>query len=125
VHGESTGETRPLTAVERSLLEAIIARVGDPESGMLRSQLEVAQAQSGCPCGCGTIDIVLPDDITASTLTGGGVVVEGDVLDDAGQPVGGLLLFVDDGRLHDLEIWSVGEPLELPPVERTRLRAAV
>jgi hypothetical protein len=103
----------------------MIECVGEQESRILRSQLEVAQAQSGCPCGCGTIDIVPPDGITASARTGAGVLVEGDVLDEAGQTIGGLLLFLDEGRLHDLEVWSMGEPLDLPSVELTRLRAAV
>jgi hypothetical protein len=49
--------------------------------------------------------------------------VEGDVLDDHRQAIGWIMLFLDDGLLHDLEVWSVGEPLDLPPVDRTRLRA--
>ncbi len=50
------------------------------------------------------------------------MLVEGDVVDDQGQVAGGLLLFLDDGRLRDLEVWSVGDPLELPSMDRATLR---
>jgi hypothetical protein len=125
VHEEPTGEARPLTDRERLLLAAMIECVNEPEATALRAQLEMAQARPGCPCGCGSIDVLLPaGTATRSARTGAGVLVEGDVLDDQGQAIGGLLLFLDDGMLHDLEVWSADEPLDLPPVDRTRLRAA-
>jgi hypothetical protein len=103
----------------------MIDRVDEPEAAALRAQLDVAQARPGCPCGCGSIDVLLPaGTATRSARTGAGVLVEGDVLDEQGQAIGGLLLFLDDGLLHDLEVWSVGDPLDLPPIDRTRLRAA-
>jgi hypothetical protein len=126
MHEEPTGEARPLTDRERLLLAAMIDCVDEPEANALRAQLEVAQARPGCPCGCGSIDVVLPAGReTRSARTGAGVLVEGDVLDDRGKAVGGLLLFLADGMLHDLEVWSVGNPLDLPGVDRTRLRAAI
>lgn len=104
----------------------MLTRVDELESSALRAQLDVTEVRSGCPCGCGTIDFVLPEAISArSSRTGAGVLVEGDVFDESGNPVGGLLLFLDDGLLSALEVWSVGDPLQLPAVERVRLRAAV
>lgn len=103
----------------------MLACVPRAEAAPLREQLAVARVRSGCKCGCGSIDLLIPDEVTArSDQSGAGVLVEGDVLDEHGDAVGGLLLFVDDGRLHDLEVWSVGDPLPLPPLERTRLRLA-
>jgi len=125
VHDEPIGDPRPPTKGERQLVEAMLTHVDEPESSALRAQLDVTEVRSGCPCGCGTIDFVLPEILPArSPRTGAGVLVEGDVLDESGNPVGGLLLFLDDGRLSDLEVWSVGDPLPLPPVERARLRAS-
>jgi hypothetical protein len=125
VDHEPTGEPRPLRDGERRLVEAMLSCVGESEAAALRSQLDIAEVRSGCPCGCGTIDFVLPEVVPArSHREGSGVLAEGDVLDADGEAVGGLLLFLDDGRLLDLEVYSFGDPLQLPPVERTRLRAA-
>lgn len=125
VHDEPMDDPRPLSQAERQLVEAMLACVDEPEASALHSQLDMAEARSGCPCGCGTIDFLLPEAVPArSHREGSGVLVEGDVLDEDGEAVGGLLLFLDDGRLRDLEVWSVGDPLQLPPVESARLRAA-
>ncbi len=125
MHDEPLGDPRPLTQGERQLVEAMLAHVGELEASALRLQLDVAEVRSGCPCGCGTIDFLLPETVPArSPRAGSGVLVEGDVLNEDGEAVGGLLLVVGDGRLSDLEVWSVGDPLMLPPVERACLRAA-
>jgi hypothetical protein len=124
VHETPTGKARPLTDRERQLLAAMLDCVAEPEASVLRAQLDVALARPGCPCGCGSIDIVLAsDNTTRSVRTGAGVLVEGDVLDERGQAVGGLMLFLNDGMLHDVEVWSVGDPLDLPSIDRAHLRA--
>ena len=50
------------------------------------------------------------------------VPVAGDVLDAEGEPVGGLLLFVGDGLLSSLEVYSEADvdPLPLPRADRVR-----
>jgi hypothetical protein len=40
------------------------------------------------------------------------------VHDDAGQEVGGLICFVEEGLLSYLEVYAWETPLPLPPVER-------
>ncbi len=81
---------RALTDRERRLLNAMLDVAEASDAPALRQQLDVAQARSGCRCGCGSIDIVLPDNLTArSPREGVGVLVEGDVVDDqrlGGQP---------------------------------------
>ncbi|SFT82436.1 hypothetical protein SAMN05660657_03301 [Geodermatophilus amargosae] len=38
-----------------------------------------------------------------------------------GEPIGGLLLFVDEGRLSGLEVYSLDDaPLPMPCLERVR-----
>ena len=45
--------------------------------------------------------------------------------DDTGRVVGGLLLFVHDGLLSELEVYPLDdEPLALPPAERVSWVAA-
>ena len=125
VHGTSTGEARQLTDRERELVAAMLSCLAEPEARLLHAQLETALVRPGCPCGCGSIDFVLQASSTGVCARGGaGVVVEGEVLDEHGQALGGLMLFLDSGLLHDLEVWSVSDPIELPPVERVRLRPA-
>ena len=47
--------------------------------------------------------------------------IEGEVLDEEGDPVGGLLLFLLSGRPYDLEVYSYADtPLPLPEPERVR-----
>jgi hypothetical protein len=64
--------------------------------------------------------------LTSSAPKGADVsvpVVEGDVLGDDSEVIGGVLLFVCDGSLHNLEVYSfTDEPLRLPSVTRAGLR---
>ncbi len=51
--------------------------------------------------------------------------VVGTVVDADGEPIGGLLLFVDDGRLSGLEVYSIADdPLPVPLPERVRWETA-
>ena len=111
---------RLLTDRERALLRAIVDQPF-PESQDLLAQVEGAEAQQGCDCGCGTINLRV-DRAAArlvalkSSLAPG----EAEVLSEAGASEGGLILFVRDGYLSCLEIYSHGEPAALPPVDRIR-----
>lgn len=92
--------------------------------GALRRQVPTAGAAPSCRCGCGSIYLLIDHDasVRAESL-GERVIAEGDVLNEIGEPVGGLLLFQDDGWLNNLEVYSMlDEPLPLPAVARTRLR---
>ena len=98
---------------------------GEPEAGSgLRSHLDSVRVRSGCTCGCGSLDFVYPDTTTAEVnLTPPQLFpVEAAVLDEKGDPAGGVLLFVRDGRLDNLDVYSVGdEPLQLPDADRWRI----
>jgi hypothetical protein len=109
---------RPLTTTERALVDALL---DDEFDGVeeLRVQARRATASTGCECGCVTIDLHVPDDVPVSPAAGA-VPVEGTVLDAGGEPLGGLLLFVEHGRLAGLEVYSYDEPLPLPVADRVR-----
>ncbi len=112
---------RPLTPTEHELLSDLLAQAND-EAGTLREQLADARVVSSCTCGCGSIGFVptgcsVHRDRPEATL----FPIEGDVLDDQGQVVGGLILFVREGRMHDLEVYSFDdEPLPLPDLAHVR-----
>jgi hypothetical protein len=89
-----------------------------PGVEQLRAQLSTATASPGCRCGCGTIEVHVPDGLPASPAESP-VPVEATVLDAGGEPVGGLLLFLGEGRLSALEVYAWDDvPLPLPPVDR-------
>lgn len=103
---------RPLTDEARELLDALLAHdfLGVAE---LRAQVGRATSTPGCRCGCGTLDLQVPDDVPAAPASGP-APVEGTVVGADGSPVGGVLLFVEDGRLSRLDVTSHGDPLPLP-----------
>jgi hypothetical protein len=116
------GETRELTTAERDLLGAMLDVESLEDAQSLRLQAASTRAAASCACGCGSIYLAANDARQAFDMVSL-PVVEGDVVGDDGQVVGGLLLFVRDGRLHNLEVYSVtDDPLPLPLPERARLR---
>lgn len=118
MHGARPGDgvSRDLTPNERDLLAAALSVEGLDASDALRSQAATARASSSCGCGCGSIYLIVDRDASERVESlEEGVIVEGVVIDEAGQPVGGLLLFQDDGWLNNLEVYSTGDtPLALP-----------
>ncbi len=93
-------------------------------STKLRVQARQVSASPGCTCGCGTLDLHVPDTVPRSAASGP-VPVEGTVVGADGEPIGGLLLFVEDGRLSSLEVYSlVDYPLPMPLPERVRWQTA-
>jgi hypothetical protein len=117
---EHSAARRPLTTTERALLDVLL---DDEFAGAaeLRVQARRATASTGCECGCVTIDLHVPDDVPVSAA--GTAPVEGTVVDAEGQPIGGVLLFVERGRLAGLEVHSLDEPLPFPVPLRLRSRA--
>jgi hypothetical protein len=126
MHGESSasGTSRDLTSNERELLDAMLSVDGLVGADMLRRQLTAASAEPSCTCGCGSIYLRVDRGASEGAEPfPEPVIVEGTVTREAGEPIGGLLLFHDDGWLHNLEVYSfTDEPLPLPTPSRTRLQ---
>ena len=103
---------RPLTRTERTLLDALLAH-DFTGADLLRAQLDTVTATPGCTCGCGTIDLHVPGSAPNAGVAGP-APVEGTVHGPDGRPTGGVLLFVEDGRLARLDVTSHGDPLPVP-----------
>jgi len=112
----SSGSRRPLTTTERALVDALLDHDFDG-AAELRAQVDRATASTGCECGCVTIDLHVPDDAPVSPVVAPSPV-EGTVVDAAGEPIGGVLLFVEHGRLAGLEVHALDEPVPLPRPQR-------
>ena len=106
-------ESRALTTGERRLLDGLLAH-DFPGVTELRVQALGVRARKGCQCGCGTIDLIVPEPRPPRSEAANPVPVEGVLRDDAG----GVLLFVSDGMLASLEVCSFGDPLPLPRLEQ-------
>lgn len=117
-----SNEPSPLSADERALVDGFLAHefAGVQE---LRVQAKHVTAQRGCDCGCGTIEFVPDGTRVARSEAADPIPVVGIVRDPNGDEVGGLILFVRDGRMHSLEIYSHTVPLPLPLAEHVTWRA--
>ena len=118
--GDPDAGWRALTDHERRLLEALLAQ-DFPGSRTLVAQLEAADAQRGCECGCGTINLRVNESLAPEVvLTGSLAPGEAVVLSETGEVVGGLVVFVRAGYLSCMEIYTFGDPAPLPPLDRIR-----
>ena len=113
-----TAERRPLTARERAVLDLLLS-TDFPGAAELRIQAHTARVTGRCACGCPTIDLAVDETAPVAGIEDS-VAVEVDVAD------GGLIVFVDEGRLSGLEYWSVSDetPAEFPPPEDIRVVTA-
>ncbi|WP_329570255.1 hypothetical protein [Kitasatospora sp. NBC_01266] len=113
---------RPLNAAEQAVLEHLLA--GDfPGAPELRSQLEQAEVIATWTPDSVSVDLRVLAAERRAPLAAGLVPVDAQVLDERGEYVGELLVWVEDGGvLAGLEYaWVTDEmPTALPPVERIR-----
>lgn len=113
---------RALSPTETAVLDALLAQDVEGVTA-LRLQARDLLARRGCSCGCGTIDLV-PQDPDAPRSAAHPVPVEATVLNDLGEPVGGVLVLVQEGLLTSLEVYGFDdEPLAMPqPTHLVRYR---
>lgn len=107
---------RALKSSERAALDVLLA-ADFPGAVELRAQAPTARVIDTCKCGCPTINLTVDQAAPVADVTSR-VPVQADVVE--GQD-GGLLLFVDDGRLSCLEYWTVdGTPAQFPSPQQIR-----
>lgn len=99
------GLGRELSANERQLLDDLLAH-DFPGVAALRVQAGRVRAKPGCTCGCGTIDFVMADADVPRSAADSPVPISGEVFGADGEGIGGIILFVADGRLEGLEIFA-------------------
>jgi hypothetical protein len=105
-HRVRTKEPSPLTEDERALLDALLSHHDFPGVMELREQAQHVLAKRGCQCGCGTIDFVPDATPVLRSEAANPAPVEGVVKNADDEEVGGLILFIKDGMLLSLEIYS-------------------
>lgn len=112
---------RPLSEAERKLLLSVLEYADFSGRDELLAQMSDVEVVGRCNCGCATVtlsvDSTPPSDDIARPIPN-----EAAVLDADGEAVGGVLVFVRDGRVCELEVYSnSNEPIREIPLERVRL----
>jgi hypothetical protein len=122
-NSELPGQTvpRPLTALERDVLEYVLSTSGT-RFAELREQVPKATVV-GLWRGSPSIDLSVDEAARSSELPDGVVPVDAHVVDNSGQYVGELIVWIADGRLTGLEYaWITDTPPEvLPDIATIRL----
>lgn len=112
---------RPLDTNERAVLDSLLS-LDTSNAAVLREKLDDALVLPGCECGCGSLDFVVDSHTGIKSADRARIhPVEGEVLNDDGAVVGGLLLFVAGDRLDHIDVYSLAEqPLLMPDPEHVR-----
>ena len=107
---------RPLTEDESVLLQAILSH-DFPGVEQLRAQARDLRAKSSCACGCGSIFLLPRGEGLSASSRQHTVPVSGHVLDDHGDVVGGVVLWLEEGFLSQLEVHWNDNPIPIPNVD--------
>ena len=91
---------RPLTDEERQTVERLLE--GHPAADAYREQLPRTVVSGVCACGCGSLDLVVADDVPRADRPS-------EVLGRADEPDGSwLMLHAHEGALVELEMLRFG-----------------
>jgi Phage integrase family len=122
--GEEKQFPRALGDQEAAVLDWVLAH-RFTDAGRLRAQAASAVATGRCACGCASIHLDVEHTSGLAARTPSPVPVQPQIVGDDGQPVGGVLLFLQDGWLSYLEVYSYGEPIpRFPSTDRLDLEPA-
>lgn len=119
--GEDEQFPRALGEQEAAVLDWVLAqRFMDAER--LRAQAASAVATGRCACGCASIHLDVEHTPGLAARTPSPVPAQPQIVGDDGQPVGGVLLFLQDGWLSYLEAYSYDQPIpRFPSTDRLDL----
>jgi hypothetical protein len=117
---------RPLSTDERSAIMALLEHADFDGRDALLAQVDDAHVVGGCGCGCAPVTLAVGSRIPADDTVAHPIPNEATVLDASGESVGGVLLFVRDGLLRELEVYDyAGTPIfPFPPLQRLRVESA-
>jgi hypothetical protein len=107
---------RELTTEERTVLDLLMSRPFPGQAELLQQLPSAKTSGSSCPCGCPTIGLVVDNQAPAANVSNR-FPTEAIGRDARGNLVG-ILLFVDDGYMSELDFYSVeGDDISFPRVD--------
>lgn len=111
-------ERRNISAQELEVMRAWLDHEIDG-AATLRSQLSAdLEVFTSCECGCASIGFVHPE-----VLNSPGVNifdVNAEIVNAEGASVGGMVLFIKAGFLHDVDVHSWFDELPFPTISQIR-----
>jgi hypothetical protein len=112
---------RPLLPGERRTLLMVLRQPEFPGRDALLAQVDPASVVGYCGRGCASVQLAVADGPPAATETRSVIPNEATVVDEDGEPVEGILVFLTDGYLSLLEVYDHGDRISpFPPAERLR-----
>lgn len=109
---------RPLLAEEHATLVAVLTHADFPGRDALVDQAETARVDGLCGCGCATVSLIVDRQLPPATGRRSPIPNSPSVIDGRGEPIGGVLVFIDGGYLTSLEIYWYEDPISpFPPVD--------
>jgi hypothetical protein len=104
-------EQRPLTPRERQVLDLMLSQ-DFPGATSLRSQVPFVRVVGKCDCGCPTVDLEVAPKAPRATgdFPSRVIPVTGYVGSTVDEPGAGIIVFVDEGYLSGLEIYTMADP---------------
>jgi hypothetical protein len=115
-------EPRSLKPEETAVIRVLLEHADFEGRDELLGQVAAARVVGRCGCGCATV-VLAVDKEPADDAASYPIPNQATVLDEDGNLIGGVLLFVKDGCLAELEVYSFEEePIRtLPQPDRLRL----
>jgi hypothetical protein len=105
------------------MLMAILTHADFDGRDALVAQAHSARVNSYCGCGCATVGLEVDRATPPALQATSPIPNEAAVLDADGEEVGGIIVFLDDGYLCGLEIYSWDDPIApFPGLHRLSLR---
>lgn len=107
---------------ERGVLEHILS-ADFPGAAELRRQLGEAEVVALWVEGSVSVDLRVPETVPRARLASGVAPVTATVVDDAGELIGEILIWTEEGRMAALEFAWYGEeaPASLPTAEQIQV----
>jgi hypothetical protein len=115
-------EPRLLKPEESAVIRVLLDHADFDGRDELLEQVPAARVVGRCGCGCATVELAV-DKAPADDAVSYPIPNQATVLDEDGNLIGGVLLFVKDGRLAELVVYSFeDEPIRVfPGADRLRL----
>jgi hypothetical protein len=111
-------EPRKISAEELEVLRAWLEHDIDGAAA-LRSQLSAdLDVFTSCECGCASIGFLHPEAINSPGVSI--LDVNAEIVNSEGESVGGMVLFIKSGFLHDVDVHSWFDELPFPTLSQIR-----
>lgn len=109
---------RDLLPGERQALVRILEHADFDGRDALLAQLPHTKVSRYCACGCATVDLEVTGDVPLATGARSPLPNEARVFASDGDEIGGVIVFLDNGKLSMLEVYSHFDPISPFPAGR-------